>query len=375
MSRHREVEIITEAKPHTIKKFELIENYVDEWARKILGFQGKSGYNGSKGVIYIDCMCNSGVYHDENGNLVDGTALRVAKRLNEIIQNYPGKDAILLFNDKESERVDFLQKEVEKAGLDNVKIHYYREDCNLFLRGLDLESLQKSHNTLLLYDPYNASIDWEAVTPFLNRWGEVIFNHMVSDTSRGASQARKQEVVERYQETYQQDIQSIIDSGNNKNHLNKIVIDIIIRRMEKDRPKQYIATFPFFSRTNGLLYNLIYCSYSIDGFKLFKKVAWKTFGNKSSLKNTHGNENQLMFNLDDGGICTTAIDEDCYFVKDIADDIFQRYSPRGTVKLTEIYEYLDIHPRFPSDGYKDKIKSELKSSYGVVFHKNGDVIF
>ena len=190
MSRHREVEIITEAKPHTIKKFELIENYVDEWARKILGFQGKSGYNGSKGVIYIDCMCNSGVYHDEKGNIVDGTALRVAKRLNEIIQNYPGKDAILLFNDKESERVDFLQKEVEKAGLNNVKIHYYREDCNLFLRGLDLGSLQRSHNTLLWYDPYNASIDWEAVTPFLNRWGEVIFNHMVSDTSRGASQAK-----------------------------------------------------------------------------------------------------------------------------------------------------------------------------------------
>jgi hypothetical protein len=30
MSPHKKVEIITEAKPHTIKKFELIESYVDE---------------------------------------------------------------------------------------------------------------------------------------------------------------------------------------------------------------------------------------------------------------------------------------------------------------------------------------------------------
>ena len=123
------------------------------------------------------------------------------------------------------------------------------------------------------------------------------------------------------------------------------------------------------------MYNLIHCCSSKEGIKLFKKIAWKTFGDRSSLKNTHENENQLMFDLNDGGICTTAIDEDCYFVKDIADDIFLRYSTRGTVKLTEIYDYLDIHPIFPSDGYKDKIRSELKSSYGVVFHKNGDVIF
>lgn len=99
MSKQMYTEIITEAKPHTIKKFELIERYVDEWARKILGYNGKDGRNGSKGVIYIDCMCNSGVYLDEKGNLINGTALRVAQKLNDIITNYPGKNAILIFND------------------------------------------------------------------------------------------------------------------------------------------------------------------------------------------------------------------------------------------------------------------------------------
>ena len=87
MARTKKVETITKISPHTVKKFELIEKYVDEWARKILGIKGVNGMPGSKGVIYIDCMCNSGLY-EVDGNIVEGTALRVAKKLNEIISNY-----------------------------------------------------------------------------------------------------------------------------------------------------------------------------------------------------------------------------------------------------------------------------------------------
>ncbi|MDR3601417.1 MAG: hypothetical protein P4L49_13210 [Desulfosporosinus sp.] len=61
MSRKAKVsDPITIAKPHTLKKFELISRYVDEWARKILG------YPKSQGIIYIDCMCNCGMYYDEH---------------------------------------------------------------------------------------------------------------------------------------------------------------------------------------------------------------------------------------------------------------------------------------------------------------------
>ena len=88
MSKH-DNSIITEAAPHTIKKFELIESYVDEWARKILGF------GQSKGVIYIDCMSNSGLYYNEKKNLVEGTAIRVARKLNDIIVSYPKRQSII----------------------------------------------------------------------------------------------------------------------------------------------------------------------------------------------------------------------------------------------------------------------------------------
>ena len=245
MARAKQVEIITEAKPHTVKKFELIDKYVDEWARKILGFKGKYGYAGSKGVIYIDCMSNSGVYKDIEGNLVDGTALRVAKHLNEIITNYPGKNAILVFNDLYPERVEFLKQEIEKAKLENITVSYQHGDCNDFLRGLDLSSFKQQYNTLLLYDPYKASIDWDAVTPYLNRWGEVIINHMVSDTARGASLAKKPQVIDRYQETYQNDIASILEYGNDKEQLNNIIVSIIKSNTKNFRAKHYIASFPF----------------------------------------------------------------------------------------------------------------------------------
>ena len=93
--------------------------------------------------------------------------------------------------------------------------------------------------------------------------------------------------------------------------------------------------------------------------KLFKKVAWKTFGDKSSLKNTHGEEKQLTLDFDGNGLCSTTTDDECYYVKDIAKDIFEQFGSRGSVKLSEIYHYLDEHPVFPSEGYKNEIKREL----------------
>jgi hypothetical protein len=67
--------VISKASPHTIKKFELIEEYIKSWAEKLL-------LTGScNGLIFIDCMCNSGVYIDDAGQVVKGTAVRVSVSL------------------------------------------------------------------------------------------------------------------------------------------------------------------------------------------------------------------------------------------------------------------------------------------------------
>ena len=138
---------------------------MEAWAYKILNYHGNPGYAPASGVIFIDCMSNSGVYKDINGNRVEGTALRVAQCLNKVFANYPSKKAILIFNDLESARVDCLKSEIEKLQLNHVEVYYKNQDCNAFLRELDLESYKNKYHTLLLYDPYNASIDWDAITP------------------------------------------------------------------------------------------------------------------------------------------------------------------------------------------------------------------
>lgn len=368
MSRPKKpVEVITKAKPHTIKKFELIESYVDEWARKLLAFDGCNG------IVYVDCMSNSGLYYDIEGNLVEGTALRVAKKLNAIIKNYPNKKAFVYFNDIEPERTNKLQEEIEKIGYLEIGVEISTQDGNSYLRKFNLHKY-KNYNTLLVYDPYRATIDWDAVSPFLNRWGEVIINHMVSDTLRGVSLAKNENVIQKYQKTYQQEISEIISVGNDKQKLDEIIVKLIEDATSEAKQKHFIASFPFFNRTNGLVYNLIHCCSNIAGLKLYKKVAWQTFEGKSSLKNTHGIENQFMMDLCGSGEIETTIDHNCYYIKDVATYIYDKYHLKGKVEIDLIYNDLDHHPIFPSDGFKNEIKKELKNIYSVSF-PHGYVVF
>ena len=94
-------------------------------------------------------------------------------------------------------------------------------------------------------------------------------------------------------------------------------------------------------------------------------MTWKTFGDKSSMKNTHGVEEQFVLDFNGDGFLNSVTDEDCYYVKDIAKYIFEKYSAFGRVSLEAMYKDLDVHPIFPSDGYKNEIKAELKERHYV----------
>ena len=59
MASKKQDEIISEASSHTIKKFDLIDNYVSSWAPKLLN------NNKCSKLVFIDCMCNSGEYVDK----------------------------------------------------------------------------------------------------------------------------------------------------------------------------------------------------------------------------------------------------------------------------------------------------------------------
>lgn len=66
--------------------------------------------NNCKEIVFIDCMCNDGIYEDVDGNTVEGTPIRVTKIISNAMKKYPSKKAYLYFNDKSSNKIDELKK-------------------------------------------------------------------------------------------------------------------------------------------------------------------------------------------------------------------------------------------------------------------------
>ena len=363
MARKNNTKIVVDtASPHTIKKFELIEEYVKTWAQKLLN------YEKCNGIVFIDCMCNSGVYQDDAGQEIFGTPIRISKLLATAMQSYPSKQAYLCYNDFSSEKIEILKTHLP-PDTDNFHVETHIGDGNDLLRQIAVGPLQKlKMNYLLVYDPYTASIDWEALAPFLNSWGEVILNHMVSDPIRGVSQAKSINTVAKYEETYRAKINELVALSSDREAFENKIREII-SELQQNSNQRYLASFPFFNRNNVLVYNLIHCSGNIEGFKLFKKTTWKTFGGKSSAKNTHGLENQLMLDFSGSGVIETATDDYCYYISDIAKYLAKTFKGQGSVSFDDIYSVLDIHPVFPSEGFRTEIKQELKNHHGVVVGK------
>ena len=349
--------IISHANPHTVKKFELIEKYVEAWAHKLL--QNKY----CTGLVFIDCMSNSGEYVDDDGKQVFGTPVRVAKYLRQVSGQYFGKNIDLYFSDLSAEKTAHL-KTLLPSNTSNYHCYVTTEDGNELAKRLGEKMLNSKHY-LLVYDPYEATIDWNALRPFINNWGEVILNHMVSDSIRAVKMVKKDTARSKYERTYLTDLENLIPYGSDKKAYEKRIEDIIKALRHNSNRQYYISAFPFFNEKNAIVYNLIHCTNNINGFKLYKQSAWQTFGGKSSTKNTHGLENQLMLDFDGNGRPSTPTDEFCYYIKDIAEYLQHRFDGQANVPLGDLWDVLDEHPIFPSDGFRTDIKKELKQSYGA----------
>lgn len=343
-------EYMDKTSAHTISKFKLISSYTYEWAEKLMN------YKNCEGIIFIDCMCNCGEYIDKStGEIIKGTGLRVIDNLIKVAYQQKYKIIEVYFNDICEEKVKHLKKRIESNKLPkNLIVHYSVMDASEFLLGFNRNKL-KNKNTLLIYDPYKAKIDWEALNPFVNIWGEVIINHMVSDVIRGKSQAKKEEVKERYSKTYKMDFDKLLQVDNKEDY-EKIIEENIISCIRK-KSDPYISAIPFYISTNVLMYNLIHLSFNKKGFILFKKNAWKVANGHSAIK---------AKNMEDGMQLSFDIGESVqgknfnYDLNDVAYYIKRKYEGRKEVFLNEVYEDLDNHPIFPSEGYKNEIKGLLK---------------
>ena len=363
MASKKKDEIISEASPHTIKKFTLIKEYVESWAYKLLNTHKCNS------LVFIDCMCNSGEYIDKEGQQIFGTPVRVSSILAECAKKYPRKEIYLYLNDYSQDKINHLSQLIQYA-IPNLHIEMSVKDGNELLKDIASKVTDNDYTSyLLVYDPYDASIDWEAIFPYINHWGEVIINHMLSDSTRAVKVAKREETIRKYENTYLSDIESLIPYGSDKNAYEKRVEEIIGRLHYRNN--YYIASFPFFNERNAIVYNLIHCTNSIVGFRLYKQVAWKVFGGKSSTLRTFGEEQQLMFDFDNVGTVTTTAFEDCYYIKDIADYLQQIFNGQQNVLYEVVWGKLDAHPVFPADGFKTEIKKLLKDNHGATIGKSG----
>lgn len=199
----------------------------------------------------------------------------------------------------------------------------------------------------------------------LRNWGEVTINHMVSDTIRTITQVRRDAAKEKYENTYLTDFEKLIPFGSDKKAYEERGEEII--QVLKRQRKYFVGAFPFYNTQNTQLYSLIHCTSHIEGFKLYKPVAWKSFGGKSSTKDTHGGQYQLSFDFSNNGFLEPATDEPCFFVTDIAKHLQKSFSGQTNVPLESLWQLLDYHPIFPSNGFRQEIWSELKNTYGAIF--------
>jgi hypothetical protein len=278
------------------------------------------------------------------------------------MKNYPQKQAKLYFNDISSEKIEELKTHLP-SDTSNFSIITSVLDGNDLLREFKFESSKYCY--LVVYDPYQASIDWFALMPFIKRWGDVIVNHMVSDPIRAITQVKKPSTISKYELTYLSSIQQLAQFNSDREAYEKKVHDIMNSlRGNGKNTRYYIASFPFFNSCNAIVYKLMLGTANLEGFKTFKKVAWKTFGGKSSGKKTRGNKDQLMIDVDDMTVTTSPADENCYYPKDIANYLHKLFIGQENVPLKNVWAALDEHLIFPSDGFRNEVRECLKTTFG-----------
>ena len=160
MASTKKNDVISMASPHTIKKFELISEYVKAWIN-ILLLNPKC-----RGIVYIDCMSNSGVYRNDEGNEIKGTPLLASEIIAEAMKRYTDKQAYLYFNDKDQNKIDLLSTRLPKQTR-NFHVNMEVMDANELLRkiGTQFTTQFKDMHFLLIYDPYDAHIEWDAMMP------------------------------------------------------------------------------------------------------------------------------------------------------------------------------------------------------------------
>lgn len=344
---------------HTIQKSNLVSNYVENWSYKLLSFDA------CEKIVYIDCMCNDGIYKYKEKE-EKGTPIKVVEKLYNAAIKYPNKKILILFNDIKKDNIEKLKYRIQnriQSLPENLVIEYSISDSSIFLVNSVKKVIKPNVNTLLFYDPYDVRIDWEAINPYLNDWGEVIINHMISDPIRGVKKAK--DAIKKYENTYRNNINAIKQFS--VDDFRKTILKMINSEI-RNNSKVYISWTPFYNEKNVHVYDLVFVTKNKKGHILYKKLAFKIADGQTSMMTNNVNKNQIVLDIE-------GYSKDSYFInytlEGIAQYIIDKYRiNRICISFDEIWEFLDEHPIFPSEGIKKELKDYFKQIGYKIDRKN-----
>ena len=119
-----------------------------------------------------------------------------------------------MLSEYSEEKIVELKKHLPNES-SNFRYSITSKDGNVLLREIgDKLSKSKRLHFFLLYDPYDASIDWTALAPFFRSWGEVLINHMVNDSIRAIRQVKTPKAMQKYEETYLSTFENLLPCGS-----------------------------------------------------------------------------------------------------------------------------------------------------------------
>ena len=275
-----DIDLLTVKKQQTDYKIKYVSEYIRVWA--IISAERKE----IKDINFIDCMCNAGVYAD--GDCC--TAIEVLSFFIEIANKHKEKNFHLYLNDYDRKKIEILYNVlnlVYNTKLENLKVHIYNEDVNVYLDNLannnNIFGMGKS--VVLYIDPFDfGTVIIPKVTEVLKKnYCEVIFNFFSSDYSRNIRNDKER-------------IKKCIGGLNIQN---KDEIIQYIQKQLKVGSIKYLFSYEFKTRKNVELYQIIFVTPSLKGLEKLKDVLWKVFDGKEFHRNEDETGQLSFFSTDD----------------------------------------------------------------------------
>ena len=265
---------IDEKNQQTTYKIKYISNYVENWARVL------SNAEYTDRLVFIDCMCNAGIYKD--GDFC--TAIEVLKIFKKFAYSFPEKKYCLYVNDLSKKRMKIFKKVVEvvlgESLLENLEINYNNMDVNEYVNLQTTKHTEFNYpNVTILYvDPYDfGTVHIPTLRKFAEKYYcEIIFNLFTSDFVRNQMDER---------------ILKIIDNEKVNIYTKNQLVDYIIKQLKVNKMK-YSFQYAFRIKTNVELYQIMFLTPNKKGLDELKNAIWETFKGEAFHRNN---------NLEDGG--------------------------------------------------------------------------